>query len=152
MAFKLKNKKQLTKAFIQFVTRIETALIFELEVLVTKLENHAKLNAGYEDQTANLKSSIGGVVLKDGRPISYVGFEKEQGADVGDVTGLEFINSLISGIGSGYVILIVAGMEYATYVEDFHNLNVLKKTELSMLTRLPKTISKIQRKIDKGLK
>jgi hypothetical protein len=141
MALRLKNKQQLSRFIKDQAFRIEKALIFQLEYLVAELQNHAKDNAGYTDQTANLKSSIGGVVLKDGKPVTYRGFV---GTEDGTRSGLEFINSLIDEFQSGYAILIVAGMEYATYVEDIHNLNVLKKTELELERELPKLIRRLK--------
>lgn len=145
MTLKLKNKKALSDYLRTYGLRIEKALIFQLEVLVAELENHAKDSAAYTDQTSNLKGSIGGVVLKNGRPVSYAGFNSD-GKD-GNAQGLEFINSLISDFGRGFVILVVAGMEYATYVENYHGLNVLKKTELKMRRELPKILEFMKRKI-----
>ena len=66
--FRLKNQKLLNKYLLQYSLRIEKALIFQLEFFVAQLQNHAKNSAGYQDQTGNLKSSIGGVVLKNGKP------------------------------------------------------------------------------------
>jgi hypothetical protein len=143
---KLKNQKQVEKYLRFFSQRIENMLLYQLEYLVAELQNHAKLSAGYEDQTSNLKSSIGGVVLKDGNPISYKGFD---GSPTGTSTGMDFINSLISEQGRGYVIILVAGMEYATYVENKHGLNVLKQSELKMLRELPKIMDSLKQKISR---
>lgn len=144
MALKLTNRNQVEKYLLQHGKRIETALIYQLEYLVAELTNHAKANAGYEDRTSNLKSSIGGVILKNGRPITYRGFVKESNSDTGDKTGLEFINSLIKDVGKGYAVIIVAGMEYASYVENYHNLNVLKKTELQMKEKLELIVKRLR--------
>lgn len=141
MALKLKNKDSLAKYIIRQGNVIEKALIYQLEYLVAELENHAKENGEYNDQTANLRSSIGGVVLKDGRPVTYRGFT---GTEEGKKTGMEFINSLIGKFQSGYVVLIVAGMEYATYVEDMYGLNVLKKTELQMKSEIDRIIKRLK--------
>lgn len=142
MGLRLKNKKQITRYLVTYATRIERALIFNLEVLVAQLENHAKLSAGYEDQTSNLKGSIGGIVLKDGRPVSYKGFNA--GGTEGRNTGKEYLNSLIGNHTRGFVVLIVAGMEYATYVENYHGLNVLKKSELKMKSEFPKILRRLK--------
>lgn len=142
MALKLQNKARLTKYLANQKVLIEQALLFNLEVLVAQLQNHAKSSAGYKDQTSNLKGSIGGVVLKNGKPISYKGFDSD--GNVGNSTGKQFIDSLISNNTSGYVIIVVAGMEYATYVEDVHQKNVLKKTELKMRRDLPKLLNKLK--------
>lgn len=147
MAWNLKDLRLLNAYLLRHANKIEKALLYQLEYLVADLQNHAKLNGAYNDQTANLRSSIGGAVLKNGKPISYRGFE---GLAYGTGKGLEFINSLISNFGKGYVILIVAGMEYATYVEDIHELNVLKKTELKMQNDLSAAMAKLKAKIKKS--
>lgn len=145
MRITAKNKQEVSKFILNYGNRIEAALIYQLEILVAQLENHAKRSAGYQDRTANLKSSIGGVVLKDGKVVTYKGFT---GRQVGTSTGLEFINSLISDFSQGYVLILVAGMDYATYVENYHGLNVLKKSELKMRSDLPKMLNKLKKKID----
>lgn len=132
--------------------RFEAALVYNLEYLVVEMVNHAKLNAGYTDRTSNLKSSIGGVVLKNGVPITYKGFAREKAADVGVKTGTEFINSLISSHSKGYVILVVAGMEYASWVEDGGKTNrapynVLKLTEIKMEKELKKLVIRLSKSI-----
>jgi len=145
MALQFVNKKEVINYLALMSKRIEAALIYNLEYMVAELENHAKLNAGYTDQTSNLKGSIGGVILKNGKPVSYAGFDT--GGEVGSRTGMEFLNSLISQNTKGYVILVVAGMEYATYVENYYNLNVLKQTELKMARELPQVLENLKNKI-----
>lgn len=145
MQIKARNKQQINKYILNQANLIEAALIYQLEVLVAKLENHAKLKAGYTDRTGNLKSSIGGAVLKDGKVVTYKGFTGKQ---TGTSTGLEFINSLIGQYQTGYVLILVAGMNYATYVENFYGLNVLKKTELKMQSDLRKALNVLKKKID----
>lgn len=152
MALKLKDKAQLNAFILGQSKVIEKALIYRLEYLVMQLQNHAKENAGYKDQTANLKSSIGGVVVKDGKAISYKGFVKESvsiglegGSGTG--TGMSFINTLLGQISNGYGIIVVAGMEYASYVENHHNLNVLKKTELIMPTKMTEAMNRLKASI-----
>lgn len=125
--FKLKNKQEIIRYIKSRYQVIENALLYRLEFLVTELQNHAKASGAYQDQTSNLRSSIGGVVVKNGKVIEYRGFE---GTQEGSSTGLEFINSIIGEMGSGYRIILVAGMNYASYVEEYHGKNVLKATEL----------------------
>lgn len=149
MALKLRNKQAVANYIQEETKRIEAALIFGLEYLVEKMVNHAKKSAGYEDQTSNLKSSIGGVLLKNKKPVTFRGFVNEGTATDGAQTGLEFLNSKISEMQDGYVILIVAGKEYASYVENFHELNVLKKTELKMQSEFPKMINRVRRAFKK---
>jgi len=146
MPIRLNNRRQLNAYISQQSQQIEAALVYYLEFLVTEMADHAKLNAAYTDQTSNLKSSIGGVVLRDGKPVTYRGFE---GKAEGKTKGFQLINDLIGEHQNGYAIIIVAGMEYASYVENFHGLNVLKKTELKMRAELSSGLKKLKDKIDK---
>ena len=147
MAFKMINKRGVSKYILTYHLRIEKALIYALGALIAELENHAKLNAGYKDRTSNLKGSIGGVLLKDGEVVKWSGFD--QYGSKGNQDGKDFINTLIGENSKGYVIIIVAGMEYATYVENYHGLNVLKQTELKMRRELPKLLEGMKSKIDR---
>lgn len=147
MALKLQNKKEFTQYLFQQAERMEQALVYNLEALVAELENHAKLSAEYKDQTSNLKSSIGGVVLQNGKPVTYKGFTS--GTPEGNTTGMNYINSLIPNYPKGFVLLVVAGMDYAAYVEDIHNLNVLKKTELKMAREIPVLLNRLKSRFKK---
>lgn len=141
---RLKNQDAFKDYFAKEAKKIEAALLFNLEYLIEDAINHAKSNAGYKDQTSNLKSSIGGAVIKNNKVVNYKGFVKEGNADTGNATGLDFLNSLVKQASAGYVILLVAGMDYASYVENFHGLNVLKKTELYIGLELPALIKDIK--------
>jgi hypothetical protein len=147
MGFQLANQKALDIYLQKMQKRIESALIYNLEYMVAELENHAKLNAEYTDRTSNLKSSIGGVILKNGRPVSYVGFT---GTKEGNSEGNTFLDEIIAANKNGYVLILVAGMGYATYVEDIYGLNVLKKSELKMRTALPQMLRDLKTQIDEN--
>ncbi len=144
MSLKLRNKTELSKYLLDYAGRFEGALLLGLGYMVAELENHAKLSAGYQNRTSNLQSSIGGVVLKDGAPIKYEGFK---GTPSGKNTGKEFVDQLIGNFPTGYVLIVVAGMNYASYVENYYNLNVLKKSELKMNRELPLLLDKLKKKI-----
>lgn len=120
---------------------IEKALVYRLSYFIDQLVNHAKNTGSYTDRTSNLRSSIGGVLLKDGVPVTYKGFD---GKVEGINTGKQFLAEVIGKVPSGYVIVIVAGMEYATYVEDGYDFVVLRESELKMFSELPGIIEKIK--------
>lgn len=130
--------------------KFEMQLTYLLEATVAELVNHAKVNVEYQDQTGNLTSSIGGIVLRNGVPVTYRGFQNEEvGTDgeSGVKTGLEFATDVSKNLNTGYGIVIVAGMEYATYVEDVHGLNVLGKTGLKAYEELPKLLAQLKQRI-----
>lgn len=105
--------------------------------------NEARTNGSYQDQTGNLRSSIGYIVLKDGKPIEKGGFAPtergtKKGKD-GQKEGEVFINKVISQYPKGFVLVVVAGMKYASYVEA-RNYNVLSSAELLAEKEVPKLL------------
>lgn len=90
-------------------------------------------NGGYHDVTGNLRSSIGFVVLVDGKevrraePKQYAG---SQGDGAKGVTeGQAFLDSLKAKFPWGVVLIVCAGMEYAAFVEDVRHKDVLTSAE-----------------------
>ena len=139
-----KNLKAASAQLMAYDKRYQALLIRQLEIAVSKLHTHAVQSAGYEDQTGNLKGSIGGAVLYNGIPVTYRGFKG--GTDnVGIETGLEHLNTIIArkGIRTGYGIILVAGMSYATYVENYNGRNVLKASELLAMELVPKLVKQL---------
>lgn len=73
----------------------------------------------YEDQTGNLRSSIGYVVCKDGESITENFQQSDKGTDktTGNYRGKQLAETIASSYHSGYVLVGVAGMQYAAAVE-----------------------------------
>lgn len=73
----------------------------------------------YRDVTGNLRSSIGYVIAKDGEVI-YANFkESENGSDKmnGERKGREIAEEVSLSFPNGYILVGVAGMQYASAVE-----------------------------------
>ena len=115
------NRKQTIaqiKASIQeVIKKKERVIIRNLSYLGEMCVNKAKDSNEYKDQTGNLRSSIGYIILKDGVVLKKGGFEVVKEGDNGSNTGYDFAKTLISGKRVGYVLIVVAGMNYASYVE-----------------------------------
>lgn len=71
----------------------------------------------YIDQTGNLTSSIGYRVIRDGVVLHDSGFEVVKEGGEGAKRGREFIEKLTRENPRGFVFIMVAGMNYAGYVE-----------------------------------
>lgn len=140
---KLQNLAQLQKYIKEQSTDIENATIYAMEYLVDELVTHAKTHPGYNDITGNLKSSIVGVVLKEGVIIKT----KAEGTQTGIETSTNYINSLIGSYSKGLVILVAAGMQYASYVENYRNKNVLRESEFEMNKKLPEMLEMLKKLI-----
>lgn len=112
----------------------------------------ARTNGDYQDQTGNLRSSIGYAVVWDGKVVQMDQVEKvsvrkeskivSEGDD-GIIEGEKFLQSRIKKARKkGIVLIVTAGMNYAEYVEA-RGYNVLSSAELkaeplikSLLTQL----------------
>lgn len=94
--------------------------------------NKARSTDSYKDQTGNLRSSIGYVIVEDGRVVQASDFSpSDKGTDkaTGQATGKAYANELAARFPSGLTLLIVAGMNYAAYVSA-KGYDVLDSSEL----------------------
>lgn len=101
--------------------------------------NEARNNHRYQNQTGNLSSSIGYCIVEDGKVIFGGDFEVVKDGAKGADEGRKYLERLASGHPSGLALIVVAGMEYAAYVEA-KNLNVLDSAEQMAENILPKLL------------
>jgi len=102
----------------------------------------------YRDQTSNLRSSTGYVIVKNGKIVSLSAFDKAgSGTDggKGQTSGKAYAKQLASQFPTGYALVVVAGMEYASYVAD-KGYNVLDSSERIARQLAAELISKLSKK------
>ena len=100
----------------QQVERVTSALIYNLCAIGEQVLNQARSTNSYKDQTGNLRSSIGYVVAVDGEVVQSSSFEVvKDGAD-GSRDGKSYALDLVKQFPEGIVLIVVAGMNYASYV------------------------------------
>lgn len=128
----ISNANEVKKYIKSQVDRANIAYLNELDRLAMKVVTAIRDGAVsfWNDDSGNLRSSIGYVILHDGRRIS----ENFQIVNGRGAEGMEeaksFAHQLSSEYPSGLVLLIVAGMEYAEYVERIKSRTVLAGGEL----------------------
>lgn len=90
----------------------------------------ARLEGNYIDHTGNLRSSIGYVIVKDGsiagrnfQVSEQAGTDKQTGKREGEQLAMD----LVKTFSKGYVMIGVAGMKYAVFVEAMENKDVLTR-------------------------
>ncbi|MGE9615653.1 MAG: hypothetical protein ACQPRI_05065 [Solitalea-like symbiont of Tyrophagus putrescentiae] len=109
-------------------------------------------------RTGNLQNSIGYVVVKKGIVISSGSFGnikriaalavKSDGLNIsGAKQGLEVANRIARGCQNDYTLIIVAGMNYAAYVEA-KGYNVILPAELKAKIDIPKEFKRITRQLN----
>lgn len=112
------------RAFLAEVERqiIESLTHIGEEAVKIAREPHAN---DWQDQTGNLRSSIGYAVFKDGKQIGQSAFDtvpaknaKKGTKQDGARKGLELAREVGSQYTDGYALVVVAGMNYAVCVES----------------------------------
>ena len=117
------------------IAKYEEKIIRILRNVGEKCINEAREYGSYQDQTGNLRSSIG-YIEKGGFAPTERGTE---GGKSGQKEGEAFINKVTSQYPKGFVLVVVAGMKYASYVEA-RNYNVLTSAELLAEREVPKLL------------
>lgn len=78
-----------------------------------------RLKGNYADRSGNLRSSVGYVVAVNGDVVRSGGFEPvSDSGRLGSVSGRAYAESIVSRYSDKTVLILVAGMEYAEYVQD----------------------------------
>lgn len=132
------------------------------ECIIRARGEHAN---NWQDQTGNLRSSIGYMIFKDGEPILESTFEQVNAghAQEGDVydgaqRGMQFCKT-IGEKTHGIALVVVAGMNYAQHVEAGHatknghvvaGRDVLTTAELFVERALPKMLEELKSNIIKA--
>ena len=103
------------------------------KVFVDRLRAKTKSDGGFGNITWNLRSSIGYLLLFDGEIVDTY-FPKIKGGTEGEKTGLEYAQEIALLVNEGGLqLIIVAGMGYASFVED---------NDIDVLTHASKGFSK----------
>lgn len=122
-----------------FKQRLEKATVFLLQALGEELAKYAKEQHNYQDQTGNLTNSIGYAVVKQGRIVTYGG-ENQPGE--GAAEGLKVAQQMAASLTNSFSLIIVAGMNYAAYVEA-KGYNVILPAQLKAMKDFPQVMKRL---------
>lgn len=145
------NKSGLTPLFSQkdidkwvdiFTERAEEKMYALLQAAGEMFVRYARESGKYIDHTGNLRSSIGYVIVRNGS-VAYSDFQKQNVGTEG-AKGVEKSKKLARELAmthnKGLVLIGLAGMEYAVYVEAMESKDVITaaniKTEDWMKTSI----------------
>lgn len=139
------TKDDLRKRFDTFLDEVEKKQIARLQRLGEMCLIEARSNKGYMMQTGALLSSTGYEVFVDGVAI-HSQFDAASGAESEAATnGVKTGQSIAEKIGKetkGVALVVVAGMNYAAYVEA-RGYNVLSSAEHLAERELPRMLEKL---------
>lgn len=124
MALRWTNKDELDREFKEFEERYNRKSAEWMCRLGEQVVKYARENGNYTDRTANLRNSIGYMVVQSGKVIadSFKGNtpSREKGGDIAKAhqMGLDYAKEVIKDFDGDKTYLVwVAGMEYAAAVE-----------------------------------
>lgn len=131
---------QIEQQLTEEINRKVKAVINAFEYVGVQCQNEARTNKTYKDQTGNLKSSVGYVVLLDGKVLSGAEFDSNEGGE----NGSYILESIMSKpfVSTGVALIVVAGMNYAAAVEA-RNFNVLTSAELLAEQLVPQLMQQL---------
>jgi len=133
----------------EFIRRLDQAILLKLHELGERLVTYAKDNHTYTDQTGNLTNSIGYAILRGKDMVSYSGTVNSEPTE----KMLQTAKKIADGDNSTYTLIIVAGMNYAAYVEA-KGYNVILPAKLKAKKDFPyemgKIIKQVNSKFDKS--
>ena len=98
----------------RFVLSIEQRIILTLAMVGEQFVNDARNTKTYHDQTGNLRSSIGYIIARDGIILQ----ENVKGTSEGQSQARKIANEVLRENTRGFVLIGIAGMEYAAAVES----------------------------------
>ena len=142
---RLTKKGETDRYLAKRLELINRAIAYNLCFVAEQVLNAARSTKSYKDQTGNLRSSTGYVVVQDGRIIQESSFEVVKDGKDGTVNGKEFAEHLVREFPTGYALIVVAGMNYASYVTD-KGYDVLDSAELLARKLVPQMLKRLKLK------
>jgi hypothetical protein len=161
MAIEITNLKEVEVGIKVELERVHSLTIRSLtylgELCLIEARDRPQ-SVSWIDHTGNLRSSIGYVVVYDGKIVKKGGFTDRglsfENGEVGSIgkdgklEGKQLAESLAAMYTGGYSLIVVAGMNYASYVEDMDNKVVLASAELLARTMIHKLMAKLKMQIE----
>lgn len=101
------------------IARLRRAIFRTLSNIGEQCVNKARSSGNYIDQTGNLRSSIGYVIVEEGEIVKMSDFppsDKGTDKETGRKEGKEYAYELAKRYPTGIVLILLAGRNYATYV------------------------------------
>jgi len=107
---------ELEAQLINYAVNNENKFIAALIRIGNEFVNSARSTSTYQNQTYNLRSSIGYVIANNGVVVKR-NYEQFGDANIGVTEGLNLADEVAAENSNGIVLIVTAGMNYALYVE-----------------------------------
>lgn len=139
--------KAVNRALLNRKEELERLLIKRFTMIGEECVRIARESGSYNDITGNLRSSIGYVILHDGKPVVNGASKQYSGTkgngEAGPAAAEALLKSLQAKFPWGIVLIVCAGMNYAAYVENVRHKDVLTTAELKAESLLKQLLNGI---------
>lgn len=141
------NFQKVNKALSVKSSELSEHIISQFSYIGEECVRIARESGSYNDITGNLRSSIGYIVLRDGKPVvngasmQYRG--KKGSGEAGPAAAEALLKTIQAKFPWGIVLVVCAGMNYAAYVENIRHKDVLTTAELKAESLLKQLLSGI---------
>lgn len=149
MSTKMSEVNVYLKAEAERIQRLTIRALSYLGEQCVKVARDRAPELSWIDQTGNLRSSIGYIITHNGNIVQYSDFKQVKQGSEGIKVGKDLATEIAKQFSNEYVLVVVAGMNYAEYVEARDNKDVLATPELFAKAELPKMIEKLKKQIAK---
>lgn len=140
------TKEDIRKLIEERKKRIDAAILSRLQFVGEQFVKNARERANFQDRTGNLRSSIGYVVLKNGLQKSGSDWIQVKEGGSGVKAGQDLIEELSRKYPTGYILIGVAGMDYAAAVES-KGYDVITNSAGIAASSLKSALKKLSQKI-----
>lgn len=131
-------------SFEKAKAQFHAAALRTLNYLGQQCVAHARTNGTYRDGTGNLRGSLGYIILYNG----VIQKKNITGTQIGSSEAEKALVLLIPLYPSGYVLIVIAGMNYAAKVES-RGRDVLTSAEQYAEVELPGLLLELKRGMSK---
>lgn len=134
--------EQIDAYIAQRVNAVQNVILYRMSYIGEQVLNAARSTNSYKDQTGNLRSSIGYVIVKDGSVVRASSFEQVKNGSDGTSKGRSYAESLAARYKNGIALIVVAGMNYAAYVKK-RGYDVIDSSELLAEQLVPQMLREL---------
>jgi len=128
------TEQELKKELMVETNRIEQTIINRFAYIGEKAVSYARSltpsEGSFTNRTGILRSSIGFAIFNKGTLVRISSFSSVKNGSNGAAMGKTFVKSLSGLANKGIVLAVVAGADYAFYVESIYNKDVISGSEL----------------------
>lgn len=133
---------EIDKYIEQQIERVTTATIRALMYVGERCLNEARQTDSYKDRTGNLRSSLGYIIVMDGKIVHQSDFAVVKQGHEGSKSGIQYAKELARQFPEDIALIVVAGMHYAVYVAA-KGYDILDSAELLADRLVPKMLKQV---------